>query len=395
MIAEHQQLHMDVNYHAVLEVCLREILSFIKPSADDVLKRQNAIKEIAVAIQSDRSLMEAGAAVKPFGSYISDLYTKWGDLDISIDLAQSKPSPDDRQLKINVLHKIMRALQRIGVANNVEFVRARVPLLVYTSKCCKISCDISINNHAGYVKSCILRWISNTDKRFCEFVLVIKEWAKAQHINDPKTGTLNSYSLCLLIIFHFQTCTPAILPPLKELYEGNIVDGVKGGNTLRHIEASYSANFESYRSKISSRRNQSSLSELLTSFFDKFSGLDTLASDYVICTYTGKWEPINNSKIRWMRKFQTLLIEDPFEKNENAARAVGASGLTEISRVFKAMCRKLSTRLLLADRNSLLSNLLGPEIRSKFDAGRQQIHDRFGTQIDSSRLPQCYFVTQK
>ncbi|KAK8951465.1 hypothetical protein KSP39_PZI004163 [Platanthera zijinensis] len=59
------------------------------------------------------------------------------------------------------------------------------------------------------------------------------------------------------------------------------------------------------------------------------------------------------------------------------------------------MCRKLSTRLLLADRNSLLSNLLGPEIRSKFDAGRQQIHDRFGTQIDSSRLPQCYFVTQK
>ena len=32
----------------------------------------------------------------------------------------------------------------------------------------------------------------------------IKEWAKAQKINDPKSGSLNSYSLCLLVLFHFQ-----------------------------------------------------------------------------------------------------------------------------------------------------------------------------------------------
>lgn len=32
----------------------------------------------------------------------------------------------------------------------------------------------------------------------------VKEWAKAHHINDSKSGTLNSYSLSLLVIFHFQ-----------------------------------------------------------------------------------------------------------------------------------------------------------------------------------------------
>lgn len=37
-----------------------------------------------------------------------------------------------------------------------------------------------------------------------EFFRQIKEWAKAKAINDPKNGTLNSYSLCLLVIFHFQ-----------------------------------------------------------------------------------------------------------------------------------------------------------------------------------------------
>lgn len=32
----------------------------------------------------------------------------------------------------------------------------------------------------------------------------IKCWAKAQCINDPKLGTLNSYALSLLVVFHLQ-----------------------------------------------------------------------------------------------------------------------------------------------------------------------------------------------
>lgn len=32
----------------------------------------------------------------------------------------------------------------------------------------------------------------------------VKEWAKVYNINNPKSGTLNSYSLCLLVVFHFQ-----------------------------------------------------------------------------------------------------------------------------------------------------------------------------------------------
>ncbi|KAG6468481.1 hypothetical protein ZIOFF_073169 [Zingiber officinale] len=37
-----------------------------------------------------------------------------------------------------------------------------------------------------------------------EDLLKLKEWAKAQDINDPKSGSLSSYALCLLVIFHFQ-----------------------------------------------------------------------------------------------------------------------------------------------------------------------------------------------
>ena len=87
----------------------------------------------------------------------------------------------------------------------------------------------------------------------------VKEWAKANNVNDPKSGTLSSYSLCLLVIFHFQviilynffleiagwmlvrcsffqTCSPAIFPPLKVIYGGNLLNDFNGmPNTINYF----------------------------------------------------------------------------------------------------------------------------------------------------------------
>lgn len=59
-------------------------------------------------------ISETGAAVKPFGSFVSNLYTRWGDLDISIELPDSSQTPLSRKGKQHVLRNIMRALQRTG-----------------------------------------------------------------------------------------------------------------------------------------------------------------------------------------------------------------------------------------------------------------------------------------
>ncbi|PKU71921.1 protein HESO1 [Dendrobium catenatum] len=365
---------LDIYVHSELELCVKEILSFIKPTVDDIQKRESVINELAGAIQIDQSLR--GASVKAFGSYISNLYSRWGDLDISIDMTQSSTSSADRWCKLNALEKIMWALQRTGIANNIEFVRhARVPLVVYQSRRYNISCDITIDNRAGYVKSYILRLISNIDERFRELVLLIKECAKAQHLNDPKTGTLNSYSLCLLIIFHFQTCRPAIFPPLRDLYKGNIVDDVKGHSTLRHVEDSFVAKIATFRSEISGQRNQSSICQLLISFFDKFSALGTMASNHAISTYRGEWKPIYSNR-RFLRKAQVLRIEDPFEQTENAARAVDTEGLAMISQTFSDMHRKLSSRSAPLDRTLLLDNLVRPEIKSDLEHRREPMNPR-------------------
>ncbi|KAG0450374.1 hypothetical protein HPP92_026785 [Vanilla planifolia] len=338
----HQLPHLHSSSHAELEICAKEILNCLNPTADDMVRRQKTINELVNVLRSDQSLK--GLLVISFGSFIANLYTRWGDLDISINLNQSKRCDASRKQKLNVLKNVMRALQQTGVAYGIEYVsNAKVPIV-------------------------------NIDEHFREFVLLIKEWAKAQHVNESKTGTLNSYSLCLLIIFHFQTCTPAIFPPLMNLFKPNDVDFVNGDMT--HIVDSFAANIAMYKSQTSRKGKQSRLSELLISFFEKFSTLDDLASKLAICTYTGRWEQIS-SNYSWMQKRHSLFIEDPFEQPENAARSVSNPGLIEISQAIRNTYRMLSSSSVSSDRFSLLRTLVRPEIRSKLGNKHDPVHYRF------------------
>ncbi|KAM0906489.1 hypothetical protein ACQ4PT_016739 [Festuca glaucescens] len=253
------------NYHE-LEKCTEDILSVIKPTEDDRNKRLHAIQEIVNSIYLVSSLGDA--AVKPFGSFVSNLYAKSGDLDVSVELPNKYGFPTSKEKKQDVLRELMIALQREGVARDVNFIpTARVPILQYVSNRFGISCDISIDNYTGRIKSKVLYWISTIDERFGDMVLLVKEWAKAQNINDPKNGTLNSYSLCLLVLFHFQTCKPAILPPLKEIFDVDIPEG-RAFNE-KNLDKMCVENIAKFRRKDTGQRNQSSLSHLLATFFEK------------------------------------------------------------------------------------------------------------------------------
>ncbi|KAJ0979550.1 hypothetical protein J5N97_015024 [Dioscorea zingiberensis] len=379
--------------HRVLERCLRDILNLIKPLETDRLQRLNVIEELESILRSQTSLK--GALVKPFGSFVSNLYSKTGDLDISVDFSDSSyiSASTPRWRQQDFLRNITRALLTAGFARNYELItNARVPILIFQSNYQNISCDISIDNHIGQIKSKILLWISDIDRRFRDMVLLIKEWAKAENINDPKQGTLNSYSLCLLVIFHFQTCSPPILPPLKEIYNRNIADAVTGMTavTERRIEDICLANIASFKSQISRSKNQSSLSQLLIAFFDKFSSIGSISSKYVICTYTGQMENMRGN-IDWLLKSRALFIEDPFEQPDNAARAVGYLELNKISRAFREAHRKFSSEAVCSDRASVLANLVRPHIRSQLaeaiDPDDETIEARFqnALRVDRSR----------
>ncbi|XAR71993.1 Polynucleotide adenylyltransferase [Bertholletia excelsa] len=187
------------------------------------------------------------------------------------------------------------------------------------------------------MKSRLLHWINEIDGRFREMVLLVKEWAKAHNINDPKSGTLNSYTLSLLVIFHFQTCAPALLPPLEEIYPGNLADDLRGGRAAaeRHIKETCAENITKFRLNSSRKRNPSSLSVLFILFLEKFFDINSRALEQGICLYTGQWEALDSND-RWPSNKYALYVEDPFERPDNSARAVGNRQLTRISQAFQA-----------------------------------------------------------
>ncbi|KAL4621050.1 hypothetical protein ACB092_06G200200 [Castanea dentata] len=354
-----------------LEHILREVLEVLKTLQEDWVTRSQFIKELRGVVESVESLR--GAAVEPFGSFVSNLFTRWSDMDISINLPKGgyisyvengrkqslskKEKREEKERKIFLLEDLQKAMLG-GRWQMVQLIRGSVPILKCKSSHYGFSCDISIDNLESQMKSKLLLWISEIDGRFRDMVLLVKEWAKAHEINDatPISGTFNSYSLCLLVIFHFQTCEPAILPPLKDIYEGNVADDLRGERTVaeRHMEEACAANIRRFRQV--RRVNHSSLSELFTSFLEKFSNIGFKASNEGIRTYTGKWELRGNT--RCLRKTRPILIEDPFDQQENSARAVCKSGLARITKAFEM------SSVISASQNEdfLLARLFRPQV---------------------------------
>uniref|UniRef100_A0A0R0EVM6 Poly(A) RNA polymerase mitochondrial-like central palm domain-containing protein n=1 Tax=Glycine max TaxID=3847 RepID=A0A0R0EVM6_SOYBN len=262
-----------------------------------------------------------GATVEPFGSFVSNLFTRWGDLDISIELSNGLHiSSAGKKQKQTFLGDVLKALRMKGGGSNLQFIsNARVPILKFKSYRQGVSCDISINNLPGQMKSKILLWINKIDGRFRHMVLLVKEWAKAHKINNSKAGTFNSYSLSLLVIFYFQTCIPAIFPPLKDIYPGNMVDDLIGvrSDAENLIAQTCDANINRFISNRARSINRKSVAELFVEFIGK--------------------------------------VEDPFEQPQNTARSVSAGQLKKITEAFAR------THDLLTSTNqnqiSLLSNM--------------------------------------
>lgn len=384
-----------------MENTLREILRAVEPLPTDRQTRCHILQELQGAVQSVESLR--GATVEPFGSFVSELFTRWGDLDVSIEFSKgSYISSYGRKHTQEVLRELMRAMRQRGGWNRYQFIaNARVPILMVKSNLESISCDISVNNLKAQMKSKLLLWITEIDPRFRDMVLLVKEWAKAHNINNSKSGTFNSYSLSLLVVFHFQTCVPAILPPLKDIYPDNLTDDLKGlrDDAEKRIETSCVDNIRRFKLNKLRARNKSSLSELFISFLGKFSDISSKAVELGICTYSGKWEAVE-SNMGWLPKTYCILVEDPFDRPENTARGVSKRELNRISEAFMTSRDRLISapyNSSLAIESSLLATLVRPHtlhlIRNPgYNSKRHQAThpQRFMAESSHSRTPRDY-----
>ncbi|XP_047056543.1 protein HESO1-like [Lolium rigidum] len=347
---EYQGLSMIfvVKNYRLLEECAKDILSVIKPTEEDQNKRLGAVKEIVNLVGSLRGV-DAAVTVKPFGSFVSKLYAKSGDLDVSVELANYSGFPTGKKRKKNALRELGAALRTKGVARDVKYIlSARVPVIKYVSNYYGLPCDISIDNYSGRIKSKLLYWINTIDERFGDMVLLVKEWAKAQNINDPKNGTLSSYALCLLVISHFQHYEPAILPPMREIFIASIAEG-SGGFNEKHFDQIWEENIAKFRCREIGQRNPISLSRILANFFGRNS-LNFL-------TYYAGRTPL-------MTKSSCEIVNDPFDR-DGAMIKVDVPGFQRIASAFKRATDIIDSYEDTPGRNELVSLLCTPEVCSK------------------------------
>ncbi|KAK1697470.1 hypothetical protein QYE76_014167 [Lolium multiflorum] len=95
----------------VLEKCTKDILSAIRPDEKDRNLRLEALHELKDSISSLGAL-----TVEPFGSFLSNLYAKSGDLDVSLELLDDSNFLSTKQ---TILKKVCEALQTRGGLKSV------------------------------------------------------------------------------------------------------------------------------------------------------------------------------------------------------------------------------------------------------------------------------------
>lgn len=78
--------------------------------------------------------------------------------------------------------------------------------------------DVDINTmDQGIFKAGFMRQMTNLSPLLVPLVRIVKLWAYRSNLNDPTDGTLNSYCLTLLAIFHLQQLIVPQLPPIWKL----------------------------------------------------------------------------------------------------------------------------------------------------------------------------------
>eukprot|EP00899_Mesostigma_viride_P000512 jgi/Mesvir1/10461/Mv22800-RA.1 len=250
-----------------------------------------------------------------------------------------------------ILRDFLRLLRQSGsgvfITNSQLIFGARIPLLKFIDERTGLRCDVTIDNGAAVTKSLFVGQISRVDPRCRQLVYLVKRWAKAQEINNPAMGGINSYALILMLIFHLQSVHPPLLPPLKNVLVEN-PNAYPGGGLVAADSSRWHREHLLRRSKDRLgilrdegffQKNRSSTAELFASFFEFYHRMDGhITNGDVICPFTGRWEAPR--KI-WQNNM--ISVQDPFEVDENCGRSVQPKMMPHIRDLFRVAVNNLST----------------------------------------------------
>ncbi|KAL7071798.1 hypothetical protein ACQ4LE_008922 [Meloidogyne hapla] len=196
------------------------------------------------------------------GSTLTNLATKGADLDLCFTIRCEDGSYTEEGVNTFVLSKIHRILEQKRFITGLRYICARVPIITVelAFPYMDVKVDINCNCVAGIFNTHLLAHLSRLDPRFVQMNMILKKWAKVNHVVDPRRR-FNSYTVSLMII-HFLQCGvyPPILPNLYKMFP-QYFDGSRNAEDLEY-------DVELELPKIP--KNDRTIGELIYGFFDYY-----------------------------------------------------------------------------------------------------------------------------
>jgi DNA polymerase sigma len=174
----------------------REILDFAhfcEPTVEETSARQLAVDDITRLAKE----LFPGCEVHLFGSLASGLHLPSSDIDVVIV---------DRSIQtIPALRALGTSLRVSGVAERMEVLeRAKVPIAKFVHSRTGFSCDVCVNVLNGPDCTREMRHFVREYPPLKPLLLVLKQFLADRGLNEPFTGGMGSFLLCLTIVSHLQ-----------------------------------------------------------------------------------------------------------------------------------------------------------------------------------------------
>ncbi|NXY08462.1 GLD2 polymerase, partial [Pteruthius melanotis] len=302
-----------------------ELFQACRQQASDLdrkeLCRTELQREIRLIFPQCR-LFLVGSSLNGFGTRTSD-----GDLCLVV---KEEPIPTvfinfNTTFQVNQkteARRILSSVQKLfstKLCNYIErpqLIRAKVPIVKFRDKV-NVDFDLNVNSVIGIRNTFLLRTYAFIENRVRPLVLVVKKWASFREINDASRGTLNSYSLVLMVLHYLQSkyFLHECFDPTMQL----------------HLVHQAPRTIPPYVSK-----NGSSLGDLLIGFF-KYYATEFDWSHQMISVREAK-AIARPDGIEWRNKF--ICVEEPFD-GTNTARAVHEKQKFDMIRVEFAQAWRL------------------------------------------------------
>jgi hypothetical protein len=336
---------------------LESVLAGILPTAESVEGHAAALEALRSVITRAKAGGEGGSAegatLSTYGSTVCRFDIRGSDLDVALQ-------PPAAQLRAKHRKKAAKSVHLLTSFANMLLADARfpaclaAPLQVVTGARVpvvrvqllqprgepplRVEVTASSNGRNAF-KPAVLGIVADALlPALRPLVRLVKAWARAWDLNEAFTGGLNSFALSLLCLFHCQCA--GLLPPLAALLcddAAGLMDeeaaraaaGSSQAGPLRlacdqladHAPVKARAESLLLLAQRNSAEPPAQLLPLLSSFFEWWhSVMPRMSSGECVQPLTGRWVSAAALQARGHRRPSHLMVEDPFDAAENAAR---------------------------------------------------------------------------